>query len=196
MIKLENFSMEYNLYFIGKTILFGHERGTIGDVLSHPDNYGFDYDIIKDIYFKEHNPEEDLSLLTNHEDWIVRREVVRQGASLDVLIEDELAYVRVAVAEQGYGLDTLIKDQSDLVRIAVAEQGYGLATLINDESPYVRIAVAGQGYGLDILINDKDAHVRAAVAKQGFRLQKLLSDDSIDVFHTALSVLRAKYIEK
>ena len=65
-------------------------------------------------------------------------EMVKRGENLNILINDEDYLIRAAVAEQGYGLDKLINDESEFVRIIVAEQGYGLDKLINDEDDWVR----------------------------------------------------------
>ena len=81
-----------------------------------------------------------LDELINHDEWVVRRVVARQGYGLNKLINNEHCYVRATVARQGYGLDKLVNDEDVDVRIAVAEQGYGLDKLVNDEDWDVRDA--------------------------------------------------------
>ena len=167
MKKIEYFyDGDYPLYFVGKYIFCGCQRGTIDQVDEVAKKYSFDVQRVKHIYYKEHNPDEDVSSFVFHEDWWVRIEVARQGYGLEILVKDEDWWVRRAVAEQGYGLNILINDKDFRVRVAVASQGYGLEILVKDEDWWVRRAVAQQGYGLDILINDKDSYVRFAAKKQ------------------------------
>lgn len=95
------------------------------------------------------------------------------GIDIDIDINEWLhsdyAIKRKQVVKCGYRLDILVNDKSADVRMAVARQGYSLDILVNDESRWVREAVAKQGYGLDVLIKDKDKNVRGEVNEYLYR---------------------------
>ena len=144
-----------------------------------------------------------------HSDYAIKRkQVVKCGYRLDILVNDKSADVRYSVAnylkEHGYksvfewakengvniDIDEWLYSDDNKKREEVVRHGYRLDILVNDESADVRMAVARQGYSLDILVNDESRWVREAVAEQGYGLDVLINDKD---WHVRLLVAEQGY---
>lgn len=83
---------------------------------------------------------EELNILINDENPLVRHEVAMKRYRLDKLVKDVHPYVRCAVARQQYNLEELVTDVNWEVRFEVAMTGRYFKELKNDEEKVVRLA--------------------------------------------------------